>query len=772
MPSRPSRLIPLALIGSLAFAECDLVLGLGGSGALRAQSQGSLNMRVRRSSEGVELVIEGVGLQPQLQQRLNGSVWEGRLQTQGEPGVRNGQVRLSDRAVGIESATLVGSGSTYELKLKPVDGRPLQDPLVSADGRNLILTFSGLGAAPTLQTGRLNLNTPGRVPQTQYAPPLRPRAVAPPLGDMAVGTMVLQNRSYVNVSGPPVTLTLNNAPAKDALMALARLGGYGFVYVADESDSGSAPSAAGNVRTVSMSFHRESYARALNGVLLASGYQGKLDGRTLLVGTAVSAKTFGPQVSKIYRLNQASATSAADYLASLGASISKVITTRLTSQETASTGTPANNTANSTASTTTLSNVETYGASIGPLRGLTGTTDSRLQTITLVGDSRLVAIGESYLKKIDLRQRQVALTVQILDINLNNDSEINNSFAFRTGNTFIVSRDGELLANFGAYKPPGSPEGGLPGPYSGSENTTPLTATGSLNGGDAGFVDEPRSDYAFPGSRANLRGTGVGPYRPSFGTFKNPLQPGITEIDDEGGITRGSPTRFQYPENQFFDFLRAQIQSSSTKVLANPTLILQEGVEKSLGSDAGKISSDGKIGRENSNESLVAVGSRLITGYNVKQDGNGNSFCEPKFSNAGLTFGARVEKIDDNGFVSFSLSPEISASTETRPAGNCGSVSVINSRTLDTGVVRVRDGQTLILTGVISDSDIQQVRKWPILGDLPLIGQFFRNSSGDRSKNELVILVTPRIINDEQGGRFGYGYRPSLPAARQVMSSF
>jgi len=51
---------------------------------------------------------------------------------------------------------------------------------------------------------------------------------------MAVGTMVLQNRSYVNVSGPPVTLTLNNAPAKDALMAWQGLGGYGFVYVGDE----------------------------------------------------------------------------------------------------------------------------------------------------------------------------------------------------------------------------------------------------------------------------------------------------------------------------------------------------------------------------------------------------------------------------------------------------------------------------------------------------------------------------------------------------------
>ena len=156
-----------------------------------AQSQGSMNLSLRRSSEGVELVIEGVGEQPQLQQRLNGQVWEGSLQTQGAPGVRNGQVRLTDPTTGIQSATLVGSGSSYALKVTPSSGRPLKDPVVSADGRDLILQFPGLVVAPILKTGRLNLNTPGRVP------------------------------SFVNVSGPLVTLTLNNAPAKDALMALA-----------------------------------------------------------------------------------------------------------------------------------------------------------------------------------------------------------------------------------------------------------------------------------------------------------------------------------------------------------------------------------------------------------------------------------------------------------------------------------------------------------------------------------------------------------------------
>ena len=93
-------------------------------------------------------------------------------------------------------------------------------------------------------------------------------------------------------------------------------------------------------------------------------------------------------------------------------------------------------------------------------------------------------------------------------------------------------------------------------------------------------------------------------------------------------------------------------------------------------------------------------------------------------------------------FVTFSLSPEISAAVGSpESVGNCGNISVINSRSLDTGRIRVRDGQTLILTGVISDSDVQVVRKWPILGDIPIIGQFFRSSGGSRKKNELVNAV-------------------------------
>jgi type IV pilus assembly protein PilQ len=626
-----------------------------------------------------------------------------------------------------------------------VEGQPLSEPVVSADGQDLILQFSGLVLPPSLQTGRLDLNTPGRLPQPRYAPPLRPRAVAPPLGDMAVGTMVLQNRSYVNVSGPPVTLTLNNAPAKDALMALARLGGYGFVYVGDDaaspgvttanaSGASTAPGASGGGgRPVSMAFQNESYARALNGVLLASGLQGKLDGRTLLVGSAVSAKTFGPQVSKVYRLNQASAASAADYLASLGASISKVNTTSITSSETASSGTPANNTAASTATTSQLTNIETYGASVGPLRGLSGTTDSRLQTITLVGDSNLVAVAESYLKQIDLRQRQVALSVRILDVTLDNDAAINNSFAFRYGNNFIVSDRGELVGAFGNLLPP--------------NNNNFDTISGEAQSGKSERVTAS-------GDNAQVADTVLNPIAPAR------INPGTV-----------------YPKDNFFDFVRAMITSSSTKTLASPTLILSEnpseisgGAEVSV-SGADSAFNAATIGRPRANESFITVGTQEIISYTVQAGQNGapNS-CQPEFGTAGLTFGARVSKIDDNGFVTFTLSPSIAAPTDQQQSvSGCGNVTILSVRRLDTGSLRVRDGQTLILTGVISDSDLQRVRKWPILGDIPLVGQFFRGSDGQRQKRELVILVTPRIIDDRDGGSYGYGYQPSLPAARQLL---
>ena len=104
---------------------------------------------------------------------------------------------------------------------------------------------------------------------------------------------------------------------------------------------------------------------------------------------------------------------------------------------------------------------------------------------------------------------------------------------------------------------------------------------------------------------------------------------------------------------------------------------------------------------------------------------------------------------------------------------NCGGIELptrdLSVRELRSGEFRVRDGQTLILTGVIQDEVLEAVDKWPVLGDLPLIGQFFRKSNSNRKKKELVMVVTPSIINDAEGGTYGYGYQPSTKDARELI---
>ncbi len=760
MPS-PQRLVPL--LAALGLSVGSLSEPLVFPAPVMAQTQGTMQLKLRRLPNSVEVVLEGVGEQPKLDQRRKGQAWQGRLRTKGKPGMRGGaHQQLSMPDLGLKYVSLSGSGDNYQLNVVPLTGLSLSDPVVSSDGGNLVLSFSGLPAS-SVQAGRVDLKTPGRVPQPASVPPLRPGAVAPPLGDMAVGTMILSNRSFVQVSGPPVTLQLNNAPAKDALMSLAKLGGYGYVFVGEQNSDGASGLNDGATRLVSMSFENESYARALNGVLLASGLQGKLEGQTLLVGNAVAAKTFGPQVSKVYRLNQASASSAADYLASLGASISKVNVLSIASSDSASGQASANT------EMSDITSIETYGAALGPLRGLAGTTDSRLQTITLVGDSKLVAVAESYLKQIDLRSRQVALSVKILDVNLDNVSGMDNSFSFRFGDNLIVNDKGRLLAAFGANMPAKAKT--LEAVPVETESGISTTTTQAIDYGLVYFVDA----QGFSTGRVEVdddgkttKATGM-QYNPDGSVATNggrgPTYYDVTTAESSttpAPATRQPNPASNYPDQAFYDFLRAQIVSSNTKIMASPTLILSESSE----------SIPGEIGRSKANEAFVRLGDKVVTAFSVTSDDNGNIFCEPTFETAGLSLGAMVSKIDDNGFVTFTLEPNLSAEVgEPVQQGQCGKITTVNERILETGAVRVRDGQTLILTGVISESDQQLVTKWPILGDIPVIGQFFRSKSGTKKKNELVIMVTPRIINDEQGGTYGYGYQPSTNSTRNLVYS-
>ena len=739
------------------------------------------DLRVLRTAGAVQLLLDGMGPNAEVRIGQKGMGLEVEITTSKEVQLANGIRQLALPEVGFASVVLEGSGNRFVLSVAPVQGRQVPTPVVSDDGLSLRLSFAAQ-QLPQRVSGSYDLRTPGQVPVANFVPPLRQRAYAPPGGDMAVGTMVLRNPSYVALKGPPVSLTTRNASARDVLMLLAQMGGYNFAFAdvgagsqiggqQSLSTGGSNQSASGGGvlppggGLITVAFKAEPLERAFNFVLLSSGLQARLEGRTVVVGLNVLTKTIGNTVSKVYRLNQVSPDGAADYLANLGATITKTNTITTTSNESSSTGVTTANASASTSQTSTQTVIESFGASQGPLKGLIGTTDTRLGTITLIGGSYLVNVAEGYLKQLDLRKRQVAVNVKILNIDLENDTSIDNSFTTQIGDTFIVNASGQALVNFGSLKPSGSSGNGS-GLYNGEDGSPLVGAVPFRLPQDQQFFDIPNAQtpYSPPGTTnynpyfgGNTNYDGKTP-RPGFGPYNNPGQPGGLEpiIKDVNGqkivdkIPFETPKNLKYPPNKIFDYLTAAIQSRSAKSLADPTLLIQEG-------ESAKV------------EAVTSV----ITDVSSQTVGNTTTTTTTTRKDAGLKLSVDALKIDDNGFITLNLRPEVSIAIPNGGEGIVGGVRVslsnITKRSLDSGKVRLRDGQTLFLTGVMQEDTIANISKWPVLGDLPFFGQFFRKTNTGRRKSELVIVVTPRIIDDEQGGSYGYGFQPSSAEARRLV---
>jgi len=81
------------------------------------------------------------------------------------------------------------------------------------------------------------------------------------------------------------------------------------------------------------------------------------------------------------------------------------------------------------------------------------------------------------------------------------------------------------------------------------------------------------------------------------------------------------------------------------------------------------------------------------------------------------------------------------------PSATGGAVPSIDTRSVETQVL-VRDGQTVVLGGIYETETRETIRKVPFLGDLPGIGVLFRSRSDISNKSELLIFVTPRILNE------------------------
>jgi type IV pilus assembly protein PilQ len=369
-----------------------------------------------------------------------------------------------------------------------------------------------------------------------------------------------------------------------------------------------------------------------------------------------------------------------------------------------------------------------------------------------VGDPRKVDMAVAFLTQLDLRRRQVAVNVKVIDINLSGNNTSNTSFSFGINDSFFVNDGGAAIVNFGGINPP---------------DTTTVTS-GIANRPIIENRDIPLeyrdSPFYDTNNRLIVPFTGQSTLGPAKGVFLQPLSPitndpsrvGITDYIpgsalSSGLATFGSFPLFQYPR-RFLSNLQASILSQNAKILTDPTLVVQEGETANV-----NITEEVVTNIRSESQTTAGQTTRTVTAEKGQ---------------AGLRLGVAIDRIDDNGFVSLRVNPIVSAISApvalSTGAGENNSITLLAERSLQSGLIRLRDGQTLIVSGIIRDQDRVTARKVPILGDLPIIGSLFRSTTKINERAEVIVLLTPQILDDSDRSNFGYQNNIS-PDARQLL---
>jgi Flp pilus assembly secretin CpaC len=136
----------------------------------------------------------------------------------------------------------------------------------------------------------------------------------------------------------------------------------------------------------------------------------------------------------------------------------------------------------------------------------------------------------------------------------------------------------------------------------------------------------------------------------------------------------------------------------------------------------------------------------------IGQAGVTTSSSRPEYTNVGTILVVTPRITGSN--VSMRLRPEISRVVPDHPSGRkivqgkVNEADVFSSSTIETSVL-VPSGNTLVMGGLISDSSQKTYTKVPILGDIPGLGWAFRKESKSREKANLIVFVTPTIIDTE-----------------------
>lgn len=188
--------------------------------------------------------------------------------------------------------------------------------------------------------------------------------------------------------------------------------------------------------------------------------------------------------------------------------------------------------------------------------------------------------------------------------------------------------------------------------------------------------------------------------------------------------------------NQQISFL---ISNEKARMLANPKIVITNGKKSVI---------------DLTQDYIESTTVQILNNYG---SGVGGNASVQKTYEIGEDNGIKVEVlpfISPDGYVSLDIKPdyasELKPVVDTYMGETYTAATLLQRHNLDLKGIRIKDEETLLLGGMITESESSKVSKIPILGDIPLIGFFFRNQNKTMNKEELLFMITPRIIKDSE----------------------
>lgn len=163
-----------------------------------------------------------------------------------------------------------------------------------------------------------------------------------------------------------------------------------------------------------------------------------------------------------------------------------------------------------------------------------------------------------------------------------------------------------------------------------------------------------------------------------------------------------------------------------------------------------KLLSEPRITVMNNEEAQIQVGTDepFVTSSNTVNASTNTVAEDIQFIDVGVLLSV-TPTINEHNYVTMKIKPEVSQVSRTLITSQSNQIPVVQTSELETTVM-VKDSTTIVLGGLIRESQDVSTSRIPVLGSIPLLGTFFRSMKNGTRQEELLVFLTPRIISGLQ----------------------